>query len=434
MSGKEAEANADSPDFAAQCEAAREQLEQLFGLYDYEDDVIELRFIGEITEERRRYPFSLFAEPWRWLRRHACVRRTRKDRERNEFVAETDEGGLARLVELNQAGYNVYFGANPRRLRVTDRCYHGEKRDIERVRVCHADLDGIEPESVAAVLARSGLTASAIVQTNMQVHGCHPYLAYADSPVILPDDAAAIDRYESMNRRLTALFKAEAKSDAVHDLSRILRVPGMINWPDQRKRERGRLPSPCRLWSCDPARRYAYDELDQVLPPLRRPSVFSMQNDGARPASASVQDSGHLLAPYEGAAATAASTPPACAYGDIVPEPESVVQAMEYMRWVWRSDPREARSPMGVRNCRDMRLLAHDFSLGIATALAILRERGYAPEADEARWREYLGRYCRSAPGGKVPLTESEMLDVVFVPPAPGNAETPGTGNGVVPK
>jgi hypothetical protein len=63
-----------------------------------------------------------------------------------------------------------------------------------------------------------------------------------DHPMALSDEWPA-ERFESINRGIAKALGG----DAVHDLARVLRVPGTMNLPDARKRARGCVPVMARL-------------------------------------------------------------------------------------------------------------------------------------------------------------------------------------------
>lgn len=265
-------------------EQIRRFLETLYG----DDDVLEVRFIGEVDKERKLYPHSLFASCYRWRLPTAVATRTRTERnERKEVVRawpETENGGIKTILRKNAEGYNAYIGVNPRWIRLDGTCF-GTVHDIERVACLHADIDNALPEQVEAVLNDVGLKATVIVLSNEQVGGCHVYMSLRDTETIPSGDKELVAFYESLNRRFISVFKkAGLKADDVQDLPRILRLPGVQNIPDKRKRDKGRVASPCILHSCDPAVAFSVREIDSLLPPLDGlPTAFSAAAEDEEP-------------------------------------------------------------------------------------------------------------------------------------------------------
>jgi hypothetical protein len=69
-----------------------------------------------------------------------------------------------------------------------------------------------------------------------------------------------LPEFESLNARAAEVLGG----DSCHDLTRILRIPGTINWPDEKKRRMGRAPAPVQLlWPDGP--RYTLKQLQEAF-------------------------------------------------------------------------------------------------------------------------------------------------------------------------
>jgi len=147
---------------------------------------------------------------------------------------------LARwIAERNAARWNCYYHPNPTRGPTSRKA---SKADIAAVEFLHADLDPRAGEDVdeerARILRLLGEgrvpEPTAIVSSG----GGYNALWRLDEPVPLGDaeDAAEVERY---TRGIEALL---ADADSTHNVDRVLRLPGTVNWPDERKRRRGRTP------------------------------------------------------------------------------------------------------------------------------------------------------------------------------------------------
>ena len=90
------------------------------------------------------------------------------------------------------------------------------------------------------------------------------------------------------NKRLEQILDG----DKCHNVDRIMRVPGSINWPDERKRKKGRVPALAAVmaWS-DPEHAYDLDEFEKAEADVRASGpVGSFEPPAEVPRFASVDD------------------------------------------------------------------------------------------------------------------------------------------------
>jgi hypothetical protein len=149
--------------------------------------------------------------------------------------------------------HNIYYSVNPTR---TDLWNKATKEDIARVEFALADLDPREDETsdeakdrYFTALEHNEPHPSAIIDSGngLQV------LWRLDQPIALgepvgrkysPEDQARIDDVEA---RIGALIVRLGGETGTQNVDRILRLPGTINWPNQKKRKAGRVPCATRV-------------------------------------------------------------------------------------------------------------------------------------------------------------------------------------------
>jgi hypothetical protein len=140
-------------------------------------------------------------------------------------------------LERNADGYNVYFTVNLARDGVNSK---PSKADIEGIRFGHVDIDppkgvpSFTPEQREAAYERlKAASPSIIIWSGNGWQG-----------LFRLDDGVTIDEVEQINR---VLLKGLDGDKGTHDASRLLRVPGLINWPNEDKRRIGRVPALSRI-------------------------------------------------------------------------------------------------------------------------------------------------------------------------------------------
>lgn len=138
---------------------------------------------------------------------------------KQRFYASLDEAlgdsVLSELRALNEQGWNIFFGASPRMRK------SGEKADIAHVATFWADLDGKDyPGGKAEALEKLlnfEITPTAIVDSG---HGYHGY--WVLSEVVVVSDPKQLEGCMLGIERVLG-------SDSVHNLDRVMRLPGFVN-------------------------------------------------------------------------------------------------------------------------------------------------------------------------------------------------------------
>ena len=154
-------------------------------------------------------------------------------------------------VKRNAIGFNLYWSVNEVAAGLHSKA---SKPDITAVRMLHVDIDpkkdGTPFDKPAAISALSehAMPPSFIVDSG----GGLGAFWVLDEPV------TDIEGVEAANRGIEAIFGG----DHCHNVDRVMRLVGTVNWPDAAKRSRGRDVSLARIAQPDDGVRYApYDIL-----------------------------------------------------------------------------------------------------------------------------------------------------------------------------
>ncbi|WP_299939226.1 phage/plasmid primase, P4 family [uncultured Nitratireductor sp.] len=127
---------------------------------------------------------------------------------------------------------------------------------ITAARFAHVDIDPAGPEwdkaaAIADLEARAN--PSVIVDSGNGLQALWR----------LPEDSADIEAVRRANRGLICGLAGDC---GTHDESRILRVPGTVNWPDARKRAIGRVPTLAKCVQPDNGQRFPLATIHEYFP------------------------------------------------------------------------------------------------------------------------------------------------------------------------
>lgn len=169
---------------------------------------------------------------------------------------ELTPGAQARLPRVWTERLNCYFGIHPTRARGADSYTRAKVADIALINCLYAEVDNLQtPEEVQEcidwLLEDMPCRPSLIIWSG---GGLHIYWLL-DAPFALDSDAAR-ERAILAQRAIVAYIGGDI---AVHDLARVLRVPGSIN----HKPERGGAVCAIRHWQPDDVS--TLDELEAML-------------------------------------------------------------------------------------------------------------------------------------------------------------------------
>ncbi|MBZ5640605.1 MAG: RepB family DNA primase [Acidobacteriia bacterium] len=209
-------------------------------------------------------------------------------RPRQHFCRSADEA-LAIVGRLS-GHVNVYVSACPRAIQA------GTRDAVAVVTGAWADLDFHQIDegdrARAERLAHSRIEALGRRPTLLVHTGNGLQARWLFHEAIPISDEYPGDRFEASNRGI-----AEALGgDAVHDLARVLRVPGTLNLPDARKRARGCVPVMARLLYAD-GPTYSPDAFQ--LPEAATPSKPHTQPTALVPIAAPSQPESEIVGAFE---------------------------------------------------------------------------------------------------------------------------------------
>jgi hypothetical protein len=149
------------------------------------------------------------------------------------------EAACRNWVEARQPTHNIYFAVNE-----TSSDDKAKKEDVTRVVTLHVDVDpapaeerdGLlneERERIKRLLEGFEPRASVIVDSG----GGFQAFWRLEQPVVISGNAETTADIEARNIRLANALGG----DRCHDISRIMRLPGTVNRPDEKKRRKGRV-------------------------------------------------------------------------------------------------------------------------------------------------------------------------------------------------
>ena len=157
------------------------------------------------------------------------------------FQAGEEDQLVAFLESVSGGTHNVYFSVNPPVGPMTKKA---ERTDIERMAYLHVDLDpraGEDPDLERTRLLELVTTKlpTGVPKPTAVVDSGGGYWAFwaLDDPFPIEADEARYEEAKLYNLQLELLFGA----DSCHNVDRIARLPGTVNYPDKRKQSKGRV-------------------------------------------------------------------------------------------------------------------------------------------------------------------------------------------------
>jgi hypothetical protein len=207
---------------------------------------------GAIAFLRALYPEG----PWIVTAIHPDQPEDSPQKINNQVFGPGTHGDFAAWLDrLNPAGYNIYYGVNPLRAGRA----RANKVDVTHVRYLHVDLDPrayvVGEDGPDTVEARAAYLDSEIRRIIAKLEsppngiprphnvvlsggGCNASWRL-EEPIRLDHTPEKAEEAERYNIALSLGFGG----DHCHDVSRILRMPHTVNWPNETKRRRGRAPT-----------------------------------------------------------------------------------------------------------------------------------------------------------------------------------------------
>lgn len=153
----------------------------------------------------------------------------------------SDPSNAAKWIDDRQGVENIYFHVNPT---IYPMITKASKEDIQRVAWLHVDIDPKQDETPAKAKPRAikllkshNTPPTLIIDSGGGVQGF--WRLEPDESLITNGSIEKAQELESYNIQLERDFGA----DACHNIDRIMRLPGTINLPTQRKVKKGRKPA-----------------------------------------------------------------------------------------------------------------------------------------------------------------------------------------------
>lgn len=162
--------------------------------------------------------------------------------EGRSFRPATDEAALREWIAARNGKKNLYFHPNP--VRQGFRGPKAARRDIDQVGHLHVDIDPRDGKPLADERRRilhsltDGRHAD-VPQPTWTNDSGNGYQAYwrLEEPFEVGGDEGKASEIERYNRQLAALLGG----DKCHSIEHLMRLPGTINVPDTKKKDKGRV-------------------------------------------------------------------------------------------------------------------------------------------------------------------------------------------------
>jgi hypothetical protein len=161
-------------------------------------------------------------------------------------------------VAQNSAGINIYWSVN----RVRDNLHaKAGKRDVVAARFCQVDID--PPKNGGAFDKGAIVEGLAGIET---------------PPSFIIDSGGGLNAFWRLDEPCQNLASIEYINQQIRDYcdadhcwnsDRVMRLPGSVNWPDAKKRARGRVPSLAKFAMPDTGEIYEPHILSAAFPPAK---------------------------------------------------------------------------------------------------------------------------------------------------------------------
>ncbi len=158
---------------------------------------------------------------------------------------------------------NIYYALNPLRYKVTRKA---SREDVRELAFCHVDIDPRAGEDLTEERQR----ALKLLQSPPGGISKPTWIVFSGGgmqagwklvePMVINGEEALYQSAARYNQALELAFGA----DECHNVDRILRLPGTVNFPDDRKRKKGRTETIAELVEWDDSRIYPLSKFIQA--------------------------------------------------------------------------------------------------------------------------------------------------------------------------
>lgn len=180
------------------------------------------------------------------------------------FLPETVHG-LRDFIDASNGVKNLYYAVNTTPPGLGKKA---EKTQISRVDHLHVDVDARAGEPLEEEIERIRCLAPDGVPPptyTVMTGGGFQFIWSLDKPIVINGDLSAAEDAERFNIQLEIKYGG----DHCHNVDRILRLPGTVNLPNEKKRGRGRVPVLAELTAHHPDRVYTIDKFKRVAAPSK---------------------------------------------------------------------------------------------------------------------------------------------------------------------
>lgn len=174
------------------------------------------------------------------------------------FMPTEKESLFACLDECHRNERNVYFHVNDVGRNVVTKA---SKDDVKQATHLHVDVDPRAGEDLEAEQARIlkllKNPPEGVPEPTWITYSGGGYQAFweLDKPVEINCEVEKAEDFELYNKQLEVLYKA----DSCHNSDRIMRLPGTVNWPNEKKLKKGRVPALAKVESFTEKNVYSLD-------------------------------------------------------------------------------------------------------------------------------------------------------------------------------
>lgn len=179
-----------------------------------------------------------------------AIRPDRKAIDTRTFYPKDEHAARKWLHEYN-GHRNIYFHVNPPMRDITKKA---EREDIKSVDWLHVDIDPRAGEDLAEERQRAlnlltSKLPAGVPEPTVVVFSGGGYQGFwkLEEPIQVNGDIDRAEDAKRYNQQLEVLFGA----DNCHNIDRIMRLPGTVNMPDEKKAKKGRTPTLATLVSFD---------------------------------------------------------------------------------------------------------------------------------------------------------------------------------------
>jgi len=172
---------------------------------------------------------------------------------------------MSSWIESENRDRNIYFHVNPL-LRYENT--KASKEDVAALEYLYVDVDPrvgedvIEEQARILALMQGGVQGVPLPTFTVFSGGGYQALWRLEAPIVVGGDIAAAEAAECYNRQLEVLFGA----DSCHNCDRIFRVAGTTNFPDAKKKAKGRVIGQALVVEYAPERVYPLSDFIAAAP------------------------------------------------------------------------------------------------------------------------------------------------------------------------